>query len=105
MPINILLINYIGLFAASISTFISYFVMSIYRYFDIQKYVKIRIDYKYILSILPIVFTSVLTYYFGSFYIKAIVLLSVIIVSYIFNKNLISQLINLILNKKKKKKY
>lgn len=103
IAINILLINYIGLFAASISTFISYFVMSIYRYFDIQKYVKIRIDYKYILSILPIVFTSVLTYYFGSFCIKAIVLSSVIIVSYIFNKNLISQLINLILNKKKKR--
>ena len=37
--INIIFINKIGLFAASISTVVAYLSMSIYRYIDVQKYV------------------------------------------------------------------
>lgn len=44
--VNIALINQIGLYAASISTVVSYFAMAIYRMVDVQKYVRIKIDRK-----------------------------------------------------------
>lgn len=39
--VNVVLINLIGLYAASISTLVSYCAMAIYRLIDVQKYIKI----------------------------------------------------------------
>ena len=47
--INILLMNKIGLYAACISTLISYLVMSIYRYIDLKKYLNIKISLRNIM--------------------------------------------------------
>ena len=47
--INLLLVNKICLYAACISTLISYLVMSIYRYIDLKKYLNIKISIKNIL--------------------------------------------------------
>lgn len=46
--VNLALINFIGLFAASISTLVSYVILSIYRMFNIKKLVKIQYNYKLI---------------------------------------------------------
>lgn len=40
--VHIALINYIGLFAASISTFVGYLVTMVYRIIDTKKYLKIK---------------------------------------------------------------
>ena len=40
--INILLINFVGLYAASISTVLSYFIVFIYRKKEISKYIEIQ---------------------------------------------------------------
>ncbi|BDZ76294.1 polysaccharide biosynthesis C-terminal domain-containing protein [Claveliimonas bilis] len=50
--INIVLINIIGLYAASISTLISYFVLFLIRYFKLQKCISIRIDMYHIFSMI-----------------------------------------------------
>ncbi len=47
--VNFLLIKYIGLFAASISTLVAYLTMTIYRYINVQKYAKIHVHFKSIL--------------------------------------------------------
>ncbi len=47
--INILLINKIGLYAACISTLISYLVMTIYRYIDLKKYLNVKMNIKNII--------------------------------------------------------
>jgi O-antigen/teichoic acid export membrane protein len=47
--INILLMNKIGLYAACISTLISYLAMSIYRYIDLKKYLNIKISLRNIM--------------------------------------------------------
>ena len=44
--VNIILIKYIGLYAASISTFAGYFVTMIYRIIDTKKYLKIKYNLK-----------------------------------------------------------
>ena len=43
--INILFVKRIGIYAASLSTLISYLWLSVYRMFDVQKFQKIRFSY------------------------------------------------------------
>jgi O-antigen/teichoic acid export membrane protein len=43
ITINLVLINFIGLYAASISTLIAFMVLFFYRYFDMQKFERISI--------------------------------------------------------------
>lgn len=49
ISVNVLLIRFIGLYAAAISTTFAYFVMMIYRYYDVKKIIKIDIYKKNIL--------------------------------------------------------
>lgn len=94
--INLLLINYIGLFAASISTFVSYFVMSIYRYYDIQKYVRLKIDFKFILQVLPVVVITVFSYYFRNNLVHYLIFILVCIITLVHNKALLGHFSNVI---------
>lgn len=50
--VHVLLIRYIGLYAAAVSTWVSYFIVMVYRIIDTQKYVKI----KYNKSIIGVIF-------------------------------------------------
>ena len=43
------LVKYIGVYAAAISTLVAFGVMSIYRYIDVQKYLKIKFNNKILL--------------------------------------------------------
>lgn len=52
--VNITLINTIGLYAASFSTFISYFVLVIFRIIDIRKFQKMNYNYMLILGCLSL---------------------------------------------------
>ena len=73
--VNVLLIKFIGLWAACISTMISYFVMMIYRHFDLKKYIKIK--------------------YEKGIFIKTILIFAFAIVLY-YQKNMILNIINLV---------
>ena len=44
--INLILINKIGLYAASISTAVSFFIIVVYRAFDLNKVIKIKYSFK-----------------------------------------------------------
>ena len=62
--INVVFIRYIGLFAAAISTTISYFAMFIYRHIDLKKYVHIQYEKGlFIKSFLAFSFAIILYYY------------------------------------------
>lgn len=61
--INICFIKKIGLYAACISTVIAYFVMMIYRYFDVQKYIKVKLYWKMIVKYVIILIICVTLYY------------------------------------------
>ena len=92
--INLMLVKFVGLYAASISTLLSYLIMSIYRYFDCKKYVNIKIDFK-TFSVFSIVFViSSLLYYSNNIYLNLVNLLFVIIYSLIINKKYIFKAIN-----------
>lgn len=64
--INLLLIKFIGLYAASISTLISYLAMTIYRYLDVQKYVKIKIKKDFIINSIIVAILVLFIYYINN---------------------------------------
>lgn len=83
IAVNVALINQIGLYAASISTFVSYFAMAMYRIIDVQKYVKIKVDQKMIAVSIVVGAVIVSIYYIRNMQLCVIgALLSVIYALY-----------------------
>lgn len=60
---HLLLINYIGLYAASISTLLSYLFLCVWRYFDLKKYMDCRFDMRLLLSSVVMMIIVCLSYY------------------------------------------
>ena len=92
--VDVCFIKVIGLYAAALSTFIAYFAMAIYRFFTIQKYVKIRIKLSNILYSLILVFVSFAAYYLNNHIMCFIALIIVIFYSVVINRKTIIGLIN-----------
>lgn len=98
--INLVLIKFIGIYAAAISTFIAYFVMLIYRHFDVQKYAKIKYDLSLIFKIsLLFIFVTIL-YYINNFYLNIVSLLIGFIFTLFINKSMILKFKNMVLKRK-----
>lgn len=97
--INILLIRHIGLFAASISTLLAYLSMSIYRYIDVQKYVRIKIDFTYVIIILPLIILVLFTYYLKNMVLCFVSLLLTLSLGLYFNKNILRQMLRIALRR------
>ena len=89
LVIHILLIKYIGLYAACISTLISYIIMGIYRLIDCQKYVRIKLNYKKIIMFTFIYLLCTISYIINSIMINIITLLIVLLYLFISNYKII----------------
>ena len=87
--INIFLIKIIGLYAASISTLISYMSMTIYRYIDVQKYLKIQIEKKFIFFSTIVCCFITFTYYLNNFILNIVSLVLIFIYSFNYCHSLI----------------
>lgn len=86
--VHLALIKFIGLYAAVISTFVAFFVMSIYRLMDASKrYFKIKIDMKFIIqSIVALIFVFV-SYYINNIYLNVFVVLFAVLFAIYINKD------------------
>ena len=100
--INLLLIKKIGLYAASVSTLVAYLAMAIYRYIDVQKYVKIKLDIKMVIVSLIMGTFIIVVYYIRNTWLCLLALLLIIIYFYVCNKSLIGKFINILKRKIKK---
>lgn len=99
IAVNLLLIKYIGLYAASISTLVSYLTMAVYRYFDVQKYVKIKVDKKFILISIFTAAILMVIYYSNKFWVYIIGAIVSVNFALVYNRNLIISTILLIKKK------
>lgn len=103
--IDLSLVNFIGVYAATISTLIAYMLMAIYRYYDVsKKYVKIKLNNKNLSVILIIGIIVILAYYTNVLFINVISLIICIIGIIALNKNSIIIIKEFIINKFKGKK-
>ena len=102
--IHLGLINYAGLFAATISTFIAYVCMVLHRIWDIKKkYFKVYIEKEIIIKTLIILPLILLIYYYNDLILHIVGIILAIIYAWNLNYNSINQIINIIKRKFKKK--
>ncbi len=97
--VNILLVKHIGLYAASISTFVGYLLTLVYRIIDTRKYIKIRLDIKQILGISVLIFISTFVYYLNNKFVSIIILPIFMMLAILFNKETIRVLLEIISKK------
>lgn len=99
ISVNLVLIKHIGLYAASISTLISYLAMSIYRFIDVQKYIKIKLEIWFILLSFVLSIFILSSYYYRNILISICVLVITVIIALAINKDLLISMVNLVLLK------
>ena len=97
--VNLIFIKWLGLWAAALSTAISYFAMMMYRYFDLKKYMKITFDKKAILSIVVVFILAFIIYYYNNLYLNIISFILSIVYTYFLNRLFIKNGIKTVLKK------
>ena len=100
--INIVFIKYIGLFAAAISTMISYMVMAIYRHFDLKKYMNIKINKLLLIKVTMMFIFACTCYYINNLYLNIVCLIVICIDAFFINKNLLFESAKTIISKIRK---
>lgn len=97
---HLLLIKYLGLFAATLSTLLAYFIMFIYRYIDIgKKYFKLKFNTKVLISSAIVLIILIPIYYYGNIMFQIIGMLISIIYAFLINKNSIDSIKRIIKRK------
>ena len=94
--INVLLIKDFGIYAAVISTILSFMVMGIYRYIDIQKYVSVKINFKELSLFIILGILSVIVYYCNIKIIQFIMMIVILIIIVLLNRNIIFKFLDII---------
>ena len=85
---HLLLIRCLGLFAATLSTLLAYFIMFIYRYIDIRKkYIKLKFNIKVLISSMVVLIIIIPIYYCGNVILQMLGMLISIIYAFFINKN------------------
>lgn len=90
--VNLLLIRFFGLFAASFSTLLAYFAMAVYRYKDVQKYIKIYLDGKSVLSSLLLASIALYSYYYGNTILKLFIFMAIFIYGICLNREILNSI-------------
>lgn len=88
--VNLSLVNFMGIYASSISTLISYFVLSIYRMKDIQRFVGIKYKYSKIAIMCVMLVIMVYFCYFKIIWLDILNIIVAIALSYYYNKDVIN---------------
>ena len=94
LAINILFIQNIGLFAASLSTVISYCVIYLCRVLQLKKYVNIHLLLKRNIVSFIILLLISMFYYLKNFYGNIIAFLIACMLFILLNRNICQQLVN-----------
>lgn len=100
--INLTMINTFGLYAASVSTALSFMIIAVYRAYDLNKVIKIKYHFSEILlGFFLFVLSSVLIY-FNNAIVLAIGFGIALVYNYRFNKILVIKLLSKVPKKKRK---
>lgn len=97
--VNVVLIKYIGLYAAAFSTMISYFIMMMYRHFDLKKHLNIKYEKGIFIKTILIFTFAIILYYQRNIYLDVLNLVVVCIYAVIINKEFLMATYNSIRGK------
>ncbi len=99
--INILLIKFVGLYAASIATAVAYISMFIYRFVDSKKYIKLAVSNKLIAALTFAYVFSIAIYYARSTVLSIVCAVVMLIVMLLINKKTLVFLTDFVKSRKK----
>lgn len=102
LVVNIILIYFIGLYAAVISTFIANFIVFIIRKNKSKKYVIIRNANKYFILFTLSCVVTYLVYFSNNKILQLLMLVYMIIISFVINRRIIFTIMSLLKRKLKK---
>lgn len=102
--VDLLLIKFIGLYAASVSTLAAYGAMAIYRYFDSKKYVKVQLKKNNLLLTILVSIITLAAYYIRNNILCLAALLIVAAYAFLINKSFIMSVLRQFKQHFKKKK-
>jgi len=102
ITINIVLIRFIGLYAASIATAVSYIAMFIYRFVDSRKYIKLTVNKALFISIFALYIISIAVYYFKNLTVSIVWAIIATIAIVLINKKTIMFLLDFLKSTKKR---
>ena len=97
--INFSLIQSIGLYAASVSTLVSYLIIYIFRFSAVKKIVQIRISKKYLLQCGAMLLLVAGGYFYRKMIINSVVLIVLIVWGVYQNKSILIPLLSSIKSK------
>ena len=100
--LNVLFIKKIGLYAASLSTAISYFVMMVYRHIDLKKYVNIKISKGFIINTIVMFSFSIFLYYQNDLILNIINLVVAVAYALLVNMKFLKESYKTVLGKIKR---
>lgn len=89
--VDVALIKFIGLYAASISTLVAYATMSVYRYFHIKKYVNVPLHKKCVYLFITVIVC--ISYYYNNSIMNILMAVGVTAFAIISNKKFIQDTI------------
>lgn len=100
--VNVVLIKFIGLYAAALSTLISYFAMMIYRHFDLKKYMNIKYEKGIFIKTILIFAFAIILYYQRNMVLNIINLVVVSLYAFFINKSFLLGTFKTIIRKLKR---
>lgn len=101
--VHLVLIKYIGIYAAAVSTLCSYSFFAIYRAYDVsKKYIPLKFNVKYYLPVIICLLIIIGCYYSNLILIKIFGMIIALLYSIISNKNEIFLIKEIVLKKIKK---
>lgn len=98
--LDITLINFIGLYAASVSTAVAYFSMFMYRFIDSKKYVNLHISKKIVISLIAMSVATIICYYIRNTALNLIMAIFVTIYAAFVNRNSFKFMLNMLKKKR-----
>lgn len=102
--VHVLLISYVGLYAASISTLIGYLITMKYRIIDTKKYLNIKYNKKKFTIIFILLICSIFIYYIRNIKISLISIPIFVILLCVVNVDILKEILKVVKNKSRNKK-
>lgn len=90
--VHLLLVNKIALFAASLSTLIAFMVVAIYRYIDINREIRLRLERKNLIITIIACCIIIPLYYYNKFEWNIVSLIVAVCYAIIINKDILHNL-------------
>ena len=99
--VNLCLIKFIGLYASTIANLTAYFIMSVYRLYDLKKkYFEIKIDRTFIISTVLVLIPILLAFYSNNMILYLIGLAIAVVYAYVINRKNLNKIFKMILKRK-----